>query len=65
MSTTDAIRDAILAGASGPDLAALPIPESYRAAYVRRDEVDMFEGVESADKAPAQSLYVDDVATPE
>jgi crotonyl-CoA reductase len=65
MSTTDAIRDAILAGAPGPDLAALAIPESYRAAYVRRDEVDMFEGVESADKDPAQSLHVDEVTTPE
>ena len=30
---------AILAGASGDELAAIPLPESYRAAFVRRDEV--------------------------
>ena len=41
-----AIRDAILAGATGDELAALPLPESYRAAFVRRDEVEMFAGVE-------------------
>ena len=43
----------------------LPIPESYRAAFVLRDEVGMFEGVASADKEPTKSLHVDDVATPE
>ena len=41
------ILDAIQAGASGEELAALPIPESYRAAIVKRDEAGMFEGVES------------------
>ena len=58
------ILEAIQAGAAGPEVAALPIPESYRAAFVRRDEVDMFEGVESADKDPTKSIHVDDVATP-
>ncbi len=59
------ILDAIQAGASGDDLAALPIPESYRAAFVQRDEAEMFEGVDSGDKDPRKSLHVDDVATPE
>ncbi|MGA0813391.1 MAG: crotonyl-CoA carboxylase/reductase [Ilumatobacteraceae bacterium] len=63
--TTTAIRDAVLAGASGEDLANLPIPESYRASFVRRDEVDMFEGVASEDKDPRRALHVDEVATPE
>ncbi|MGA0918966.1 MAG: crotonyl-CoA carboxylase/reductase [Ilumatobacteraceae bacterium] len=63
--TTTAIRDAVLAGASGDDLANLPIPESYRASFVRRDEVDMFEGVASEDKDPRLALHVDEVATPE
>ncbi len=57
--------EAIESGASGDDLAALPIPESYRAAFVRRDEVAMFEGMESWDKDPRRSLHVEDVATPE
>ena len=59
------ILEAIQSGASGEDIGALPIPESYRAAFVRRDDVDMFEGVASEDKDPRKSLHVDDVATPE
>ena len=58
------ILDAILVGASGDDLANLPIPESYRAAYVRREDADMFEGVESHAKDPTKSLHIGEVATP-
>src|SRR5204863_775115 len=61
----DQILEAISAGASGEEIAALPIPESYRAAFVRKDEIDMFEGVASEDKDPRKSLHVDEVATPE
>ena len=64
-SAMQEILDAIQAGASGDDIAALAIPESYRAAFVRREDIGMFEGVESGDKDPRQSLHVDDVATPE
>jgi crotonyl-CoA reductase len=59
------IRDAILAGAPGDELAALALPEYYRAAVVRREEVGMFEGVASADKDPRKSLHIQDVAVPE
>jgi crotonyl-CoA reductase len=59
------ILEAIQSGASGDDIAALPIPESYRATFVLRDEQAMFEGLESGDKDPRKSLHVDDVATPE
>ena len=59
------VLEAIQAGASGDELANLPIPESYRAAFVLRDDAGMFEGVASADKEPTKSLHVDDVATPE
>ena len=59
------ILAAILDGAPGEELAALPIPEAYRAAFVRRDEVDMFDGVDSAAKDPTASIHVDDVPTPE
>jgi crotonyl-CoA reductase len=58
------ILEAILAGADGPELAALPVPESYRAAFVRREDVGIFEGLDSADKDPTKSLHVDDVPTP-
>ena len=39
--------DAIESGASSDDIAAIPIPESYRAAHVLRSEAGMFEGVDS------------------
>jgi len=59
------ILAAIEAGASGDDLAQLPVPDHYRAAHVLRSEVGMFEGVASADKDPTESLHVGDVPTPE
>lgn len=59
------ILEAILAGASGDDLAALPIPESYRGAHVLASEQDMWEGVASWDKDPRKSLHVGEVPTPE
>ena len=64
-SEVSAIRAAILEGAPGEELASLALPESFRAAYVRRDEVAMFEGVPSAEKDPRKSLHVDEVARPE
>lgn len=55
-------------GPNGPDadaIAAVDIPDHYRAVTVHKDDVDMFEGVESRDKDPRKSLHVEDVATPE
>jgi crotonyl-CoA reductase len=60
-----AYLDAIQGGASGEDIAALTVPESYRAATVHKDEAGMFEGVDSSDKDPRKSIHVEDVATPE
>ena len=60
------ILDAILAGdTSRQDFANLELPESYRAVTVHKDEVDMFEGVESRDKDPRKSLHIEDVPLPE
>ena len=60
------IRDAILAGdTSGEEYAALEVPESYRAMTVHKDDVGMFEGLESRDKDPRKSLHLDDVPVPE
>jgi crotonyl-CoA reductase len=57
--------DAIVEGATGLDIANLPLPESYRAVVVRREDQAMFEGVASADKDPRKSLHVQDVPLPE
>src|SRR4051812_43006759 len=65
MRAMQAILEAIQAGASGDDLANIPLPESYRAAFVKRDEQTMWEGVASEDKDPRKSLHIDEVAVPE
>ncbi|MEO5710193.1 MAG: crotonyl-CoA carboxylase/reductase, partial [Nocardioidaceae bacterium] len=60
------ILDAILAKDTSPeDFAALPLPESYRAVTVHKDEAGMFEGLESRDKDPRTSLHIEDVALPQ
>jgi crotonyl-CoA reductase len=59
------ILDAINAGATGDDIANVPLPEAYRAAHVLRSEIAMFEGVDSADKDPRKSLHVSEVPLPE
>jgi crotonyl-CoA reductase len=61
----DQIVDAINSGASGEDIAALPIPESYRAAHTLRSEQEMFAGVPSDEKDPRESVHVGEVPTPE
>jgi crotonyl-CoA reductase len=59
------ILEAIQGGASGDEIVALPIPESYRAAHVLRAEQEMWAGVPSEDKDPRKSLHIGDVPTPE
>lgn len=39
--------------ATSADFAALPLPESYRAITVHKDEAEMFAGLGSRDKDPA------------
>src|SRR3954447_19892240 len=58
------ILDAVLTGDTAA-VAGIPIPESYRGVVVRKDEVGMFEGLDSRDKDPRKSLHIDEVATPE
>jgi crotonyl-CoA reductase len=60
----EAIRQAILDGVPGDELAKLELPETMQAAVVRKSEIDMFEGVESQDKDPRKSLHVDEVPIP-
>ena len=48
------ILDAILAGDTAPEeFAHLELPESYRAALVRKDEVEMFEGMDARTRTRA------------
>ncbi|WP_239335247.1 crotonyl-CoA carboxylase/reductase [Frankia sp. CiP3] len=60
------IVEAILVGeTSEAAFAALPVPETYRGAVIRKDEVNLFTGLASRDKDPRRSLHIDEVATPE
>jgi crotonyl-CoA reductase len=59
------ILEAVLAGASGDELAALPLPDHYRAVFVRREDQEMWAGVASKDKDPRKSLHVGAVPTPD
>lgn len=65
MSSLTPLIDLIESGAPAQDIAAFPLPESYRAVVVRREDVTMFEGMASVDKDPRKSLHVQDVALPE
>ncbi|MFJ8589438.1 alcohol dehydrogenase catalytic domain-containing protein, partial [Streptomyces sp. NPDC093595] len=47
------------------DFAALPLPESYRAVTVHKDETEMFSGLTTREKDPRKSLHLDDVPLPE
>jgi crotonyl-CoA reductase len=60
------ILEAILAGDTGSDeFAKLPVPESYRAVTVHKDESGMFDGMPRRDKDPRKALHVDEVPLPE
>ncbi len=61
----DQIRQAILEGASGEEIAAIPLPEAYKAAVVRKEEVGIFEGLAHQDKDPRKSVHIDEVPLPE
>jgi crotonyl-CoA reductase len=60
------ILDAILAGdTSSEDFANLALPDHYRGAVVRAEDVDMFEGMATRDKDPRKAIHIDDVPLPE
>ncbi|RNL84529.1 crotonyl-CoA carboxylase/reductase [Halostreptopolyspora alba] len=55
--------DAVLAGASGEELARLPLPDAYRAAYLRKKDAGMFGDEPTPDVR--RSLHVGEVDVPE
>jgi crotonyl-CoA reductase len=59
------ILDAVRAGATAETLASLPLPDTTRAVFVRREDQNMFEGMASSDKDPRLSLKVGEVPLPE
>src|SRR4051812_14400526 len=61
----EAIRTAILEGAPGDEIGALPIPEAVRGALVREEDQNMFDGLPSEQKDPSKSIRVEDFPLPE
>jgi crotonyl-CoA reductase len=59
-----AIREAILGGVAGEDIGGLALPESVTAAFIRKDEQDMFEGMDAQERDPRKSLHIEEVALP-
>lgn len=65
MTDPQQVLAAIINGAPPEELASLGTPDSTRAAHVLRSEAEMWEGVESWDKDPRQSLHLGDLPLPE
>lgn len=60
------IREGIMdKQAKTEDFEGLPLPEWMLAVTTHKDEVTMFEGLESWDKDPRKSLHLDEVPVPE
>ncbi|MBR7830159.1 crotonyl-CoA carboxylase/reductase [Actinospica sp. MGRD01-02] len=63
MNTNTPLTEAVLAGADGEELAATPLPETFRAAYLRREDQEIFRGVQ--DKDVRRTLHIGEVPMPE
>ncbi|WP_374200994.1 crotonyl-CoA carboxylase/reductase [Streptomyces bambusae] len=66
----DAIAASTASGSGSPavtaaDFAALPLPESYRAVTVRKDETEMFAGIPTRERDSRKSVHVEQVPLPE
>ena len=59
-----AIHEAVLADAPGERLARIELPDTMRAAVVRREEAGLFDGLPTAERDPRKSLHVDEVPLP-
>ena len=57
--------DSIVSAPGAEAVAALPVPEYYRAAVLLEDDQHMFDGIPVADREPAKALHLRDVPTPE
>jgi len=59
----DALAEAAVAGATGPELERLPLPDHYTAAHLRAEDIGGFTGV--ADKDVRKTIHIGAVPLPE
>ena len=64
MSPTSSLYTAVTE-ATPEEIAALPLPESYRAATVHKADEQMFADEATQDKDPRKSIHIDEVPLPE
>ncbi|MEV7883161.1 crotonyl-CoA carboxylase/reductase [Streptomyces sp. NPDC002817] len=57
--------EAVRHGADPDELLACPVPESYRAVFLRREDEDLFKGTDSRDKDVRRTLHLGEVPMPE
>jgi crotonyl-CoA reductase len=62
-NAVSALSEAVLSGADPGELEACPLPDTYRAAFLRREDQEIFTGAK--DKDVRRSIHVGDVPTPE
>ena len=65
MGSIAAIRDAIVAGASGGELAALELPDTFRASVTLRSDIERVQRIPFDERDPRDSLHVRDIAVPD
>ena len=58
------LEAALSEDASPEEIEAMPLPQSMRAAFVHKDDEEMFAGMDSSEKDPSRSLRVDEVDIP-
>ncbi len=65
MSEISALSEAVVAGAGPQELLACPVPDRYPAAFLRREDQNVFAGETSGDKDVRRSLHLGEVPMPE
>ncbi|MEU1477763.1 crotonyl-CoA carboxylase/reductase [Streptomyces sp. NPDC001668] len=59
------LRELAVSEATEAEVAGLPLPDTFRAAVLLKEEVGMFDGMAPADRDPAKALHIREVPTPE
>ena len=59
------ILQAVEGGATSEDVAAIPVPEAYRAVALHADDAERVAAMPKAEKRPSLAMHVEDVPTPE
>lgn len=63
MSEISALSEAVLVGAGADELLACPLPDRYPAAFLRREDQEIFKG--AADKDVRRTIHLGEVPMPE